>query len=100
MNVAALLRVKAQLGKLRRKGALITDQFQLLKTRAKDGVVTDLEKWECNKLTASDRRILITQWTGEAAKKIDSDTAYRRRLFEKTELAMTADVSEDDLINL
>ena len=60
----------------------------------------NVEKWESNKLTASDRRILITQWTGEAAKKIDSDTAYRKRLFEKTGLAMTADDSDDDLINL
>ena len=41
MNAAALLRVKAELGKLRHKGALTTDQFQLLKTRAKHGVVTD-----------------------------------------------------------
>ena len=60
----------------------------------------NVEKWESNKLTASDRRILITQRTGEAAKKIDSDSAYRKRLFEKTGLAMTADGSDDDLINL
>ena len=60
----------------------------------------NVEKWESNKLTASDRRILITQWTGKAAKKIDSDTAYHKRLFEKTGLAMTADGSDDNLINL
>ena len=60
----------------------------------------NVEKWASNKLTASDRRILIMQWTGEDAKKIDSDTAYRKRLFEKTGLAMTADGSDDDLINL
>ena len=41
VNAAALLRVKAELGKLRHKGALTTDHFQLLKTRAKHGVVTD-----------------------------------------------------------
>ena len=40
-NAAALLRVKAELGKLRHKGALTTEQFQLLKARAKHGVVTD-----------------------------------------------------------
>ena len=60
----------------------------------------NVEKWESNKLTASDRRILITQWTGEAAKQIDRDIRYRRRLFEKTGLAMTADGSDDNLINL
>ncbi|CAN0135266.1 unnamed protein product, partial [Ascophyllum nodosum] len=50
--------------------------------------------------TASDRRVLITQWVGEVAKQIDSDIRYRRRLFEKTRLAMTADGSDDNLINL
>lgn len=61
-----------------------------------------VELWESNKLTASQRRVLITQWVGEAAKKIDVDMGveYRRRLFEKTGLAMTADGSDDDLINL
>ena len=44
----------------------------------------NVETWESNKLTASDRRILITQWSGEAAKQIDRDIKYRRRLFEKT----------------
>ena len=60
----------------------------------------NIEKWESNKLTASDRRILITQWTGEATKQIDRDIRYRRRLFEKTGLAMTADGSDENLINL
>ena len=60
----------------------------------------NVERWESNKLTASDRRALITQWVGEAAKQIDSDIRYRRRLFEKTGLAMTADGSDDNLINL
>ena len=58
------------------------------------------ERWESNKLTASDRRVLIAQWVGEAAKQIDSDIRYRRRLFEKTGLALTADGSDDNLINL
>ena len=60
----------------------------------------NIERWESNKLTASDRRVLITQWVGEVVKQIDSDIRYRRRLFEKTRLAMTADGSDDNLINL
>ena len=42
MNAAALLGIKAKLGKLRHKhkGALTTEQFQLLKTITKDGAVT------------------------------------------------------------
>ena len=60
----------------------------------------NIEKWESNKLTASNRRVSITQWTGDAAKQIDRDIRYRRRLFEKTGLAMTADSSEDNLINI
>ena len=41
MNVVALLGIKAELGKLRHKRALTTEQFQLLKTRTKDGAVTE-----------------------------------------------------------
>ena len=41
MNAAALLCIKAELGKLRHKGALTTEQFQLLKARTKDGTVTE-----------------------------------------------------------
>ena len=62
----------------------------------------NVEFWESNKLTASQPRILITQWVGEAAKKIDVETAveYHRRLFEKTGLAVTADRSNGNPINL
>ena len=60
----------------------------------------NVERWESNQLTASDRRVLITQRVGEAAKQIDSDIRYRRRLFKKTGLAMTVDGSDDNLINL
>ena len=41
MNAAALLGIKAELGKLRHKGALTSEKFQLLKTRTKDGAVTE-----------------------------------------------------------
>ena len=41
MNAAALLGIKAELGKLRHKGALATEQFQLLKARTKDGTVKE-----------------------------------------------------------
>ena len=40
------------------------------------------------------------QWTGEAAKQIGRDIKYRRRLFEKTGPARTADGSDDNLIDL
>ena len=41
MNAATLLGIKAELGNLRHKGALTTEQFQLLKARTKDGTVTE-----------------------------------------------------------
>ena len=46
-----------------------------------------VELWESNKLTASDRRILIMQWTGRAVGKIDSVIKNHTRPFEKTGLA-------------
>ena len=78
----------------------------------------NLQKWECNALTASERRVLITNWVGEATERIDKlsygqargrtssreDTGvrplYRHRLFEKTGTAMTADGTGDDKISL
>ena len=41
MNAAALLNIKAELDKLRHKGALTIEQFGLLKGRAKYGGVTE-----------------------------------------------------------
>lgn len=48
-------------------------------------------------LTASDRRILITRWTGKGVEEIDADIRYRRRLLERTGLAIMADSSEGHL---
>ena len=39
MKGAALVGIKAELGKLRHKGALTTEQFELLKARTKDEAV-------------------------------------------------------------
>ena len=50
--------------------------------------------------TTSDRRILITQWVGEAfeeLKKPEYDN-MRRRCFEKTGCLLTADGSNDELV--
>ena len=61
-----------------------------------------MELWESHRLTASPRRILITQWVGEAAKKVDVEMGveYHRRPFDKTGLAITGSGSDDKLINL
>ena len=61
-----------------------------------------VELRESNKKTVFHPRVLITQWVGEDAKKIDVETAvkYRRRLLEKNGLTITADRRDDNLINL
>ena len=77
--------------------------FKIYVGKALDGWLpngVNVEKWESNKLTASDRRILITHWTADTVTQIDGDIRHLRRLFEKTGLAMTADSSDDNLINL
>lgn len=60
------------------------------------------DKWYGNesKFSASDRRILITHWTGDAWKKLCSPEYenLRRRHWEKTGCLITADGSEDDKI--
>ncbi|CAB1109519.1 unnamed protein product [Ectocarpus sp. CCAP 1310/34] len=60
----------------------------------------NLERWETASLTASDRRVLITQWMGAAMARLNSQQAYRYRLFEKCGMAMTVAGSGDDRITL
>ena len=63
----------------------------------------NIERWLGNdgkKLTASERRILISKWVGEAHRKIISSQydKVRWRAFEKTGCLITADGSEDEKI--
>ena len=46
----------------------------------------NLDLWTQGKLSASDRRILMTQWVGQAADKLQSSDYdhFRWRCFEKT----------------
>ena len=76
-------------------GALIV----LLYIRAQDRWLdkdSNLELWE-NKMTASQRRILVTQWLGEAWDMFLSPTYddARLRYFQKTGCAMTANGTDD-----
>ena len=58
-----------------------------------------MKKWDTNKLSSSDCRVLLAHWVGEAVAKLGADQLYRRRLFETTGLAMTAEGTDDNLIN-
>ena len=63
----------------------------------------NVEKWLDNsetKLSAQERRILLTHWIGEAYRKFRSETyaASRYRCFEKTGCLISADGSEDSKI--
>eukprot|EP00966_Prymnesium_polylepis_P303653 7014418-Prymnesium_polylepis.2 len=60
---------------------------------------TNLEKWEDNKLTASDRRILIATWFFVSCKRAFEGVA-KRKYFEHAGALMTADGSDDDKIKL
>ena len=61
---------------------------------------SNLEAWESGKLTASQRRILMTQWVGEAWEVFNSEKYdnARFRYFEKTGCLMSADGSGDEYI--
>ena len=63
-------------------------------------LMENLELWESGKMTASQRRILMTQWVGKAIETYNSQryADTRRRLFEKTGCFMTADGSGDHRI--
>ena len=57
----------------------------------------NLEKWH-DKLSARDRRILMTKWTAEAWREPSRNKEFLKRLFEKTGYLLTADGSNDDKI--
>ena len=56
----------------------------------------NLDKWENNALTASDRRVLITPWVGAAMEIADNRPGCRFRLFKTCGMAMAVDGSGDD----
>ena len=60
------------------------------------------DKWygEDNRFTASERRILITHWVGEAYNALADDkyNRFRREIFERTGCLLTADGSGDNLV--
>ena len=57
----------------------------------------NLEMWH-GKISAKDRRILMTQWTGHAWRELSAQHEFVRKLFEKTGCLITADGSHDDKI--
>ena len=59
----------------------------------------NLEKWESNTLTASDRRILLAHWFYKASMKALQGEA-KRKYFEHAGALLTADGTDDDLIKL
>ena len=60
------------------------------------------EKWYDSeeKFTAKERRILITHWAGEAYNKLSTSSYdnFRKRMWQKTGCLITADGSDDNLI--
>ncbi len=59
----------------------------------------NLTKWEDNKLTASDRRVLIATWFYRGCMKALAGRA-KRKYFEHAGALMTADGTDDELIKL
>lgn len=57
----------------------------------------NLEMWH-DKISAKNRRILMTQWTGHAWRELVSKPDFIRKLFEKTGCLITADCSQDEKI--
>ena len=57
----------------------------------------NMEKWESNKLSAGDRRVLMATWFFEAFKKACEGRA-KRAYFEHTAALMTANGQDDHLI--
>lgn len=76
---------------------------QMMKVKIADALDRWLEtednlcKWQ-DKLSAKDKRILMTQWTGEAWSEFKENKGFLKRLFEKTGCLITIDGSGDEYI--
>lgn len=57
----------------------------------------NLDMWH-DSISAKKRRVLMTQWTGEAWRKLSVQKMFIKKLFMKTGCLMTADGSDDDKI--
>ena len=57
----------------------------------------NLELWH-DKITARQRRILMTKWAGAAWRVLVKDRDFIKRLFQKTGCLITIDGSDDDMI--
>ena len=55
----------------------------------------NLELWH-DKISAKQRRVLMTKWTAEAWKGLTADKLFFMKLFERTGCLITADGSDDD----
>ena len=57
----------------------------------------NLDMWH-DSLSAKQRMIVMTQWSGEAWRKLSSDKMFAKKLFMKIGCLMTADGLDDDMI--
>ena len=55
----------------------------------------NFEKWCGQGFSASERRILLTKWLGQAWTDMQQSKNFRQRLFQKTGLLMTAEEGEE-----
>ena len=60
-------------------------------------VEDNIDKWH-DKLTAKERRILMTKWVGDAWNELQCYQDFFRKAFQRTGCLMTIDGSEDYLI--
>jgi hypothetical protein len=59
----------------------------------------NLGKWTGDKtMSASDRRVLLTIWLGEAVEEVNKNADMLRKCFEHTGCHLAADLSEDHLV--
>ena len=57
----------------------------------------NLDQWH-DKVSARQRRILMTKWAGAAWRELAKDQAFIKKLFQKTGCLLTIDGTGDDMI--
>lgn len=90
------------------KGPAPVDNGLGAEWKARIGVLQEMDledddfalRWDNNSMSASEKRIKLTHWSGEAWKWCMEQSDHVRRYMEKAGGMMTADGSGDDLIKL
>ena len=81
-------------------GRAVQHQVMVAQDEWCDESEENYEKWEDGRLTASERRVLMTHWVVKAVKTVNEGMVALEKYMGHAGLLMTADGTDDELVKL